>query len=136
MRESKLTLRDDNPQERTLLIDTSFMVRSTLTYDFELLLFRPLLLRPAFQRDLALELLAGDLAADQPGEGPDGCIGARGIASARFRSYDLDADPVAFGRHRLRKSHARKGQGPSKNRPRLKEKPCVAAVRHMGYRRV
>lgn len=41
MRESKLTLRDDNPQDRTLLIDTSFMVRSTLTYDFELLLFRP-----------------------------------------------------------------------------------------------
>ncbi|WP_164555286.1 hypothetical protein [Paracoccus haematequi] len=55
-----------------------------------------LLLRLAFQRDLALELLAGDLATDQPGEGPDSRIGARGIVAARFRPYDLDADPVAF----------------------------------------
>lgn len=54
MRESKLTLRDDNPQERTLLIDTSFMVRSTLTYDFELLLFRPLSGTEAQRRIVAL----------------------------------------------------------------------------------
>ena len=31
----------------------------------------------AFQGDLALKLLAGDLAADQPGEGPDRSTGAQ-----------------------------------------------------------
>ena len=39
MRKSKLTRRDDNPQDPALLIHMTFMVRSTLAYDFELLLF-------------------------------------------------------------------------------------------------
>jgi hypothetical protein len=57
--------------------------------ELRILACRTLLLPPAFQRHLALELLAGDLAAEQPGEGADGCIGARRIVAARFRTSML-----------------------------------------------
>ncbi len=47
--------------------------------------FRPPLPGLAFRRHFALELLAGHLAADQPGEGEDRIVGAGGIATGRFR---------------------------------------------------
>src|SRR5690606_9513542 len=74
-----------------------------------------LLLYPAFQRQLALELLAGDLAAEQPGEDHDRFVGATAAVPRRFRrgrrSKDLNVDPAAFERHRLQKSHCPEGAG-------------------------
>ena len=57
-------------------------------------------LRLTFLRNLAFELLAGDLAADQPSEGLDRCVGAGKIVPAHFLSgrgrNSLVADPVPF----------------------------------------
>jgi hypothetical protein len=87
--------------------------------------FRPRFAGLPFRCQLALELLAGNLAADQTGEGADGGIGARGIVPGRFRPgrgrYYLDTDPVPLKRHCLRKSLARKGLEVSKTEIRYKE---------------
>lgn len=89
--------------------------------ELRILACRALSLRLTFPRYLVLELLAGDLATDQPSEDQDSFIGLTSTIPRRlrrsWRAVDLDIDPVAFERHRLRNSLARKGQGPSKNRP-------------------
>lgn len=66
-----------------------------------------------FLRSFAFELLAGDLAADQAGDGPDRCVGAGRIVPAHFlfgRGRNrLTADPVLFNCHSLHNPMPRKG---------------------------
>lgn len=64
---------------------------------------------------LAFELLAGDLAADQAGDGADRCVGAGRIVLAHLmsgrRRKSLVAAPVRFNRHSLNNPMPGKGKG-------------------------
>lgn len=65
-----------------------------------------------FLRFFALEVLTGDLAADQTGKGFQGSVITCGITPIRFRTGrgpDLDIDPVPLDCHRLQNPRPQEG---------------------------